>query len=596
MTEKETKGENALARGGMSSAAFSAALRRIAAPHRVMPGFLLALIILLFAGWVSYQSIDDLVRNVEAVKHSHRVLDRLQVLMQEVRDAEAGERGFVISAREEAFADYQAAERKIPKLLSDLELLVTDNPHQLERLRVLEARLDEALLFLHSVTDTARIEGMPAARALVNDGTGDALIEDLRAAASLFEREERARLTERQQQARESATTTRRNVTGAGLAALSLLLIAGIIVRRDSRERLRAAAEVTEVNERLASAAARAEERSVEIARLADLSQLLQACQEPAEAYRVLERALPALVHRPGALFILSPSANVLELMASWGEVSGYDRVFGPHDCWSLRRSRTHESLLGGSGPVCPHLAGKGQAPSTCIPLMAQGDTLGVLMLAGTWSPADDADRHQLVTATAEQVALALANLRLRDTLKIQSIRDPLTGLFNRRFLEESLDRECRRALRAARPLSLIMFDVDHFKRFNDTFGHDAGDLVLREIGSLLRAMFRGEDVACRFGGEEFALVLSDTGLEQAVIRAEQLREQAHQLLITYRRQAVGAITLSLGVAVLPEHGASGDALVRAADRALYAAKHGGRDRVAVAEYVEEDPGQVVAE
>lgn len=593
----DTQGERSLARGAVSSSAsFSAALRRFAAPHRVMPGFLLALIILLFAGWVSYQSIDELIRTVESVKHSHRVLDRLQVLMREVRDAEAGERSFVFTGREEAFGEYQAAERKIPRLLSDLQLLVSESPRQLEHLRILEARLDDALLFFHTVTDTARIEGLEAARALVSEGTGDLRVAELRTAAALFEREERALLTDRQQLARQAATATRRNVTGAGLAALSLLLIAGIIVRRDSRERLRAAAEVAEANQRLTSAASRAEERSVEIARLADLSQLLQACQEPAEAYRVLERALPALLHRPGALFILSPSANVLELMASWGDIAGYDRVFGPHDCWSLRRSRTHESLLGGSGPVCPHLAGKGQSPSTCIPLMAQGDTLGVLMLAGARSPADDDDRHQLVTTTAEQVALALANLRLRDTLKIQSIRDTLTGLFNRRFLEESLDRECRRALRGARPLSLIMFDVDHFKRFNDTFGHDAGDLVLREIGSLLRAMFRGEDVACRYGGEEFALVLSDTGLEQAILRAEQLREQAHQLLITYRRQAVGAITLSLGVAVLPEHGASGDALVRAADRALYAAKHAGRDRVAVAEYVEEDPGQVVAE
>jgi diguanylate cyclase (GGDEF)-like protein len=179
----------------------------------------------------------------------------------------------------------------------------------------------------------------------------------------------------------------------------------------------------------------------------------------------------------------------------------------------------------------------------------------------------------------------------LRDTLKSQSIRDPLTGLFNRRFLEEALDRECRRAVRGDRPLSLVIFDVDHFKRFNDSFGHEAGDLVLKELGNLVQGMFREEDVACRFGGEEFALVLTDTTLDQAIQRAEELRAGAYEIVLTDGQQNIGRITLSLGVATLPQHGATGGVLLRAADKALYAAKNGGRDRVAVA-----DPIPVKAE
>ena len=568
--------------------AFPAALRRMAEPHRVMPGFLLALLILLFAGWVSFQSINELIRASEWVAHSHLVIDRLQALMIEVRRAEAAEHGYAITGDEGHLDAFQAAERRLPELLAELRLRITNNPPQLERLDAFEVHLGETMRFFGQVADATRTRGPEAGRRLMAEGQGDALATQLGQLALELERHERALLQARQLAADESATQTRRNVTGAGVAALSLLLIAGIIVRRDSRERLRAAAEVAEVNQRLADTAAAAQQRSEQISRLSDLSQLLQACQEPVEAYRVLERALPALVHRPGGLFILSASQNVLELMAAWGEPAGLERVFGPHDCWGLRRSRQHTSSAAGSGPTCPHLAGTRRTPATCLPLMAQGDTLGVLVLVGAVAEESD-ETGRLVTATAEQVALALANLRLRDTLKNQSIRDPLTGLFNRRFLQESLDRECRRALRSGRPLSVVIFDIDHFKRFNDTFGHDAGDLVLREIGSLLRGMFRGEDVACRYGGEEFALVLSDTSLEQAIARAQQLREQARQLFVTYRRQAIGAVTLSLGVASLPEHGTSGETLVASADRALYAAKHGGRDRVEVARNVDED-------
>jgi diguanylate cyclase (GGDEF)-like protein len=174
---------------------------------------------------------------------------------------------------------------------------------------------------------------------------------------------------------------------------------------------------------------------------------------------------------------------------------------------------------------------------------------------------------------------LALANLRLREALRNQSIVDPLTGLFNRRYLERILDRECRRASRSGRPISVLMLDVDHFKRFNDTWGHDGGDMVLRELASLMRHLFRGEDVACRYGGEEFVVLLTDTALEAAQARAEEFREAVHHLSVEYRRQTMGAITISIGIAAFPDQGLTPDTLIEAADRALYQAKAAGRDR-----------------
>jgi diguanylate cyclase (GGDEF)-like protein len=191
--------------------------------------------------------------------------------------------------------------------------------------------------------------------------------------------------------------------------------------------------------------------------------------------------------------------------------------------------------------------------------------------------------KERLAHTVAEHIALAFANLRLRETLRVQSVRDPLTGLFNRRYMEESLERELRRSARHRRSLGVLLLDLDHFKTFNDTFGHGAGDILLRELGHFLQGNVRGEDISCRYGGEEFALILPDAPLDSTLQRAEQLREQVRQLQVTHHGRALGAVSVSIGVAVYPQHGASAEELLAAADRALYQAKAGGRNRVELA-------------
>jgi diguanylate cyclase (GGDEF)-like protein len=182
-----------------------------------------------------------------------------------------------------------------------------------------------------------------------------------------------------------------------------------------------------------------------------------------------------------------------------------------------------------------------------------------------------------------ERISLALANLRLREVLRTQSIRDPLTGLFNRRYMEESLERELRRAMRNEQTVALLMLDIDHFKRFNDTFGHQAGDTLLRTLGDFLSQRTRGQDVACRFGGEEFALILAGAGSDDAVKRSRLLREELQQLSVSHSGQVLGRITFSIGIATYPGNAASTERLIRAADGALYRAKAEGRDRICVA-------------
>jgi diguanylate cyclase (GGDEF)-like protein len=222
--------------------------------------------------------------------------------------------------------------------------------------------------------------------------------------------------------------------------------------------------------------------------------------------------------------------------------------------------------------------------------VFVQGETLGLLHLrrvkeeSASQEHADSMDSClNLATAVAEETGLALANLRVRDTLHEQSIRDPLTGLYNRRFLEEFLLRELVRADRKKHALSIITLDIDHFKRINDTLGHGAGDIVLRRVGLLLQGYVRESDIACRVGGEEFSLLLPEASMQIAAPRAENIRAGVHELKLKYDGHNLGAITISLGVAAFPEHGTTPDALIRAADQALYDAKSRGRDRVASA-------------
>jgi diguanylate cyclase (GGDEF)-like protein/PAS domain S-box-containing protein len=321
-------------------------------------------------------------------------------------------------------------------------------------------------------------------------------------------------------------------------------------------------------------------------AKLTELVDIFQSCQSMEEAYKITENALQdMLAARSGALCITSPSRNMVETVATWGDHLSTDKTFAPDDCWALRRGRIHTVAESMSPLRCAHVKGEVQNGHLCLPLAAQGETLGVLYLEGFGgNSADDPIERvtQQATAVGERISLAIANLKLRGALRTQSIRDPLTGLFNRRYMEETLERELSRATRNEQVVALLMCDIDHFKRFNDTFGHQAGDVLLRAFGDFLTQRTRGQDVACRFGGEEFALILTGANLDAARQRAEILREEVKALIVRHGGQLLGKISLSVGVAAFPEHGRSAEELVRAADSALYRAKSDGRDRVAL--------------
>lgn len=362
------------------------------------------------------------------------------------------------------------------------------------------------------------------------------------------------------------------------------------IVRDISRER-EAEQALRLTHDRMQAMISELERRNLERTILTEMGSVLQACVNLDEAYAAISRFGPRLFPTAGgALYVYSHSRSDLELAAWWTPpIDGFHEVMAPTECWGLRQGHPYDRT-DGSNLACAHIGEDSDVPYLCVPLTAQGESLGVVHLRAALVTRGSDTGHNgltvnrpLVATVCDQITLGLANLRLRETLRQQSILDPLTGLYNRRYMEESLRREIARAIRSGRPLAVIMADLDHFKTFNDTFGHEAGDIALTEVGLVLKQGVRASDIACRYGGEEFALVLPDTTPDGTLTRAEAIRARIADLRVQQRGRNLGGLTVSLGIALLPEHGATPEDLLHAADVALYRAKQAGRNQALMA-------------
>jgi diguanylate cyclase (GGDEF)-like protein len=345
--------------------------------------------------------------------------------------------------------------------------------------------------------------------------------------------------------------------------------------------------------------------RHQRIALFNQMSEHLQACNSLDETYPIIHKFSQKLIPAAaGVLYMLHHTGESLETATSWGKALAGKKKFNPGDCCALQKKKIHVTTDFRPDSQCPHLCGVSGKSCLCVPLLAQGEILGMLHLQQQTSSGPsssppgyedlsegfNAEMQQVAVTVGDHLSLALANIKLRYTLRQQATRDPLTGLFNRRYMEETLTRELHRAERYGTPLGIIMVDIDHFRRFNNTFGHEAGDIVLKELGKFLQKNIRKEDVACRYGGEEFTLILPGAALDVTQKRAETLRCMVRRLQLHYNDQPLDSITLSLGVAVYPNHGATGETVLQAADAALYKAKHAGRDQVQLAAALTANP------
>ncbi len=359
------------------------------------------------------------------------------------------------------------------------------------------------------------------------------------------------------------------------MVILSIGFLVGTSYLSNRRINLRVEEEQTKQDERI-------RQRTNEIELMHRLANMLAACNNMVEAQKIVSDVLPRILGNVnGSVSLMRASRNQLVTQLDWGEEWPGSRSFAPDECWSLRKGRVYQSNDEFHTLSCEHMENVGDNQTLCIPLTAHGNTIGIMHLYfGSSEVEIDEITEQLAFSVAEHLGLALANLSLQEKLRSQALSDPLTGLFNRRFFEQKLTEHAMNSATSEQPLSLLMLDLDHFKRFNDNFGHDAGDFVLKEISALLKRSVGDDEIACRLGGEELAVLLPQSNMKQATEFANTLCEAVRSLHLEHKGLSLGQLGVSIGVSTYPKPSSDMESLVKMADQALYMAKDLGRSRV----------------
>lgn len=389
---------------------------------------------------------------------------------------------------------------------------------------------------------------------------------------------------------RRSQISTVTELILAAICFSTLIILFGLLLR-DALQRGRIAEIAARTNHELSESVQTLQNHAREVQLLSITRDDLQLCTDAPQVHRSAAfRFSELLPGTDGSLCIINSSRNMVENVSSWsanGIGPGIAEIFPPDTCCGLRSGQLRWHAPGASQIDCSHFIGAAPACYLCVPLVAHGDTIGILYIGCP----HEADREIVeshiegVRQLVQLTAMALASLEMRKKLEHQSIRDGLTGLFNRHFLEIALERELARAVRRKGSLAVLMMDIDHFKKLNDQFGHSAGDAVLKEVAHIFSACVRTEDLVCRYGGEEFTIILPDITPEATLNRAEVIRKAVANLRTELDNDLYSSVTVSIGAAIFPQDGQSAELLLRYADAALYRAKREGRNRVVMVDH-----------
>lgn len=549
-------------------------------------GFLLAAIILIALGVYVVASAIRFGSDYRWVDHTHGVIGQIGQIEALKYQAVAETRGYILGGREESRDNFWKANGQLQRALATLVESVGDNPTQREHAAGLRQALERRLSLSAASIESYRSKGQAATLRDFPADTIRSADADITGRIERMRQQEQSLLGERKAKAERSAWLV---LLAAGLGIPFSLIVLGHTHRmliRENRIRTQAETEASASNAALSKTVSQLERLSDSMSALSNYSGMLQGASDAQELFEITQTTFRKLMPGvSGFIYVIRASRDQAELMAQWGEsLAPSDPTPSPQTCWSVRRNAAFAIEDMRNGLRCPHIgrpAGADDVHGLCVPLSAQGEVMGWISLQAIGQGRLSGD--SLSINLCEQLSLALANVRLKESLQHQAIRDSLTGLFNRRYLEESLSREIARCQRRQQPLAVLMLDMDHFKAFNDRHGHAMGDMALAAFGALLQAKCRPEDIACRYGGEEFTLILPETNLETALLRAEDIRASAALLRIG-EKGSLPRITVSIGAALMPEHGDIGLELMRAGDMALYRAKHEGRDRVVLAD------------
>jgi diguanylate cyclase (GGDEF)-like protein len=551
--------------------------------RKLLPfAFMLMMAFLVAMAWDSFSRTRELLNSQEFVERTNSVLHEMDGVEDGLQDAREAALHYVLTPEKEDLVAFEAAVAQTWKRLDRVSQMTKDDKGYPQRIDQLSTWINEELQQLRDnmrTTHTLLIFHTPDA---------DRNRDRVRDAIQKFKDDEETLLSQRNEAARARARDVERSVTVriGGFSALMAVLFL-LVIRESKKLRI---AEQTAINAqtRLEGSLMQLQIETESGKLLNDLQANLQICVNPPEAYEVLggytQKFIPGSA---GAVFAIDSSRNLMGVMASWGDsLSPTQHILSPEDCCAMRGSRLHLRTELSEGISCRHFSGSIPDAYLCLPLAALGETLGILHISVSDPSAFTPARLQLIQQSGEYAALRLANLRLREKLHDQSIRDPLTGLYNRRFLEATLEQELHRSGRHHTGLGVIMADIDKFKAFNDSFGHTAGDIVLKEVGALFRRSVRTEDIVCRYGGEEFLMVLPDTSLESVRERAESMRDAIAKLELQHAGHALGKITASFGLSFSQDGVLTPEILLRYADEALYEAKRRGCNCVSLSDSV----------
>ncbi len=550
--------------------------------------FSLAIAIMIGVAGVIYSSFAQTIALDAWVVHTRDIIDLLEDISTAERDMQIGSRSYVITGDTSFLDSFSVGKARIAPLMEKLAKTIRDNPIQLTRAQQLQARLLERIDSTLSLIALYNKSGFDRARSLIVTRHGLEVSDDFRELLMEMKAEEERLLVERTQNVTDARV---RALVIGGIGALLSLVIIGLVfwlVRREGMRRLTAEAGLSGANQRLSSSLQQAE-RLIQEKRMIDrVAGLLHSCSTLDAAREIIGKEVrQALPDLRGAVYLYRSSRNLVEAISHWNEPHAlmHKKSFLPEECWALKSGSQH-LMRTRDDVACGHVDTNVTEATVCVPMNIHGESIGIMLVEGSKNQFDDA-RLDLIRRLVDQIGMSLATLRFQQQLRDQSFRDPLTGLFNRRYLETTIEKDVSRADRHHQTIGLVMIDIDHFKLTNDRYGHDAGDIILKSVSETLRSHTRTEDIACRYGGEEFLLVFPGASLTVTCERAETLRQAVEKIAAGLKDgTTITGNTISLGVAAYPMHGSSWQGAVRLADQALYRAKDQGRNRVVVADAV----------
>lgn len=368
-------------------------------------------------------------------------------------------------------------------------------------------------------------------------------------------------------------------------------LVGASVIAREIGKLLQEEIQLKSVNQKLENTLHKVETQAQEMTQINEMNNRLRSSIAIDESLKILALYLKKLIpSSAGIIYLLNHSKNYLEALAEWNLPRNSEKVFSPNNCLGLRQGKLYFFTNSDECIPCKHIEEISEKlpPYLCIPLHAMNEVVGILHIQfPSFIGKNNEEITQLIGNNtvliqnlSGQVALTISNMKLYELLKMRSTRDVLTNLYNRSYLMETFDRDIQRAKRNITPFAVVMMDFDHFKDINDKYGHEAGDVVLKDIAKLLVSSFRSSDICCRYGGEEILIILYDTPVEDAMLKIEHVRKSIEEL--TFHFVGTMSITASFGISNFPVDGDNSEALIKAADEALYQAKKEGRNKVIV--------------